>query len=464
MSIQYGVGTDSSIGANLNTFYHYRKALIDIKKEQYFGQMADTRKMPKHFGKTIKQFHYLPLLDDRNINDQGIDASGASTADEVTITIVNGDGMTYYAVGTGVDAAAALVAAQADAVNIFKELGKFTTDYATTKAAVEALDPAWTVTEGTAVNGAGNLYGSSKDIGTISGKLPTLSESGGRVNRVGYKRITIEATLAKLGFFDEYTKESVDFDNESDLFGHISREALRGANEIVEDVLQIDLLNGAGIIMYGGDATTASEVTGANGSTASLLSYELLMKMDIELDNNRCPKSTTIITGSRMNDTRVINSARYVYVGSELIPTIKRMKDLHNNQAFIPVQQYADGGNVARGEIGAIDNMRIIVAPEMLHWAGVGAAEGTNDGYRATGGKYDVFPALAVGSGSFTTIGFQTNGKSVKFKIKHAMPESPESYANDPYGETGFHSIKWYYATMILRPEWIAMAKVVAEL
>ncbi len=70
---------------------------------------------------------------------------------------------------------------------------------------------------------------------------------------------------------------------------------------------------------------------------------------------------------------------------------------------------------------------------------------------------------LVVGDESFTTVGFQTDGKSVKFKIKHSKPGSPESYANDPYGETGFMSIKWYYGFMALRPERIAVVKTIAE-
>jgi N4-gp56 family major capsid protein len=71
---------------------------------------------------------------------------------------------------------------------------------------------------------------------------------------------------------------------------------------------------------------------------------------------------------------------------------------------------------------------------------------------------------LVVGSGSFTTIGFQTDGKSVKFKMFHKKPGEGVADRNDPYGETGFHSIKWYYGTMILRPEWIGVVKTVAPL
>ena len=116
------------------------------------------------------------------------------------------------------------------------------------------------------------------------------------------------------------------------------------------------------------------------------------------------------------------------------------------------------------GEIGSIAQFRIIVVPEMQSWAGVGATVSTNPGYRVTGTEYDVFPMLVVGDGSFTTIGFQTDGKTVKFKITTKMPGTATADRTDPYGEVGFSSIKWYYGTMILRPERIAVIKTVAEL
>jgi N4-gp56 family major capsid protein len=389
--MQYKAGTDSSIGANIVTLYHYKKALSDLPREMYFTQLADTITMPMHMGKTIKQHHYLPLLDDRNVNDEGIDATGAVIAD-------------------------------------------------------------------------GNLYGSSRDIGTILNKIPALTENGGKVNRVGYTRVNIEGTIQKLGFYSEFTDESRMFDDDDKLITHMTREALRGANEIVEDLLAIDLINGAGVIMYGGDATDIAEVTGADGSTASVLTYDMLVKLNTELNNNKCPRNTEIITGSRMIDTKTISSARYLYISPEVKHTVLKMKNYHDEKAFIPVHHYAEAGNIANGEEGSVDNFRIIVVNEMPIREGAGAAEGINGGYRATGGNYDVHPVLCVGNKSFTTIGFQTGGKSVKFKVKMSMPGSTESYAVDPYGETGFYSIKWYYGTMILRPEWLAVCNVVAEL
>ena len=442
-------------------FYWQRKALIDLKKEQFFGQLADTTSMPKNFGKTIKRYHYIPLLDDRNINDQGIDATGLSVADEVTITVTDPAGDTRYVVGNGANAATALTNAQAKAVSLFKNIGAFTTNYATTVTAMKTAG--WDVHAGTAVNNGGNLYGSSKDVGTIVGKLPAISETGGRVNRVGFTRLTLEGTIDNFGFFDEYTEDSVQFDNDADLMQHISRETLRAANYIVEAQIQIDLLNGANVVYYGGDATSLSELTGEASATASVLDYETLVRVETILNNNLCPKDTTIISGSRMVDTRTIGAARYAYVGSELKMQLLKMKNFHNEAAFIPVQQYAEAGKVASGEIGSIGNYRFIENPNMFHWDGAGATVANNGGYLESNGKYNVYPVLVVGSGSFTTIGFQTDGENTKFKILHKAPGKEMANRNDPYGKIGFYSIQWWYGTMILRPEWIACIKVVAE-
>ena len=387
-----GTGSDQ-----MNTFFWLKKAIIETRKEQFFMPLASVTNMPKNYGKTIKVYEYVPLLDDRNINDQGIDANGA--------TIANG-----------------------------------------------------------------NLYGSSRDVGSITGKLPLLTENGGRVNRVGFTRLTMEGSIHKFGFFYEFTQETMDFDSDDGLKDHLSRELLNGAVQLTEAVLQKDLLAGAATILYAGAATSDDEVTGEVVSSvpASLVSYRNLMRLDQILTDKRTPKQTKVITGSRLIDTKVIPSGRVAYVGSELVPLLKEMKDLFDNKAFIEVQHYADAGTVLNGEIGSIDAFRFIQVPEMLHWAGAGAEVGTNPGYRSTtvGGdeRYDVFPILVVGDDSFTTIGFQTDGKTVKFSVITKMPGAATADRNDPYGETGFSSIKWYYGILIKRSERLGLIKTVAPI
>ncbi|QYN79877.1 major capsid protein [Kosakonia phage Kc283] len=380
-------GRESSIGPQIVTAYYQRKALEELRKEQFFTQLATATAIPSNFGKTIKRFHYMPILDDRNVNDEGIDATGAK--------IVNG-----------------------------------------------------------------NLYGSSKDIGTVPGKLPVLGENGGRVNRVGVTRLELEGTFEKFGFFTEYTRDSLNFDTDADLLMHINRELLTAANQITEDALGIDLINNAGTIRYAGDATSRAEI-----GQGDIVTYTDLMRLSIDLDNNRTPKHTTILTGTRNIDTRVVPAARYAYIGSELIPTLRAMVDLHGNPAFISAEHYAAGTTLATGEVGQIDQFRFIVNPNMFKWEGAGATLETGDDavYYNNGENYDVFPILVVGDESFATITFQTSGNTVKFEINHKKPGDNLDRL-DPYGETGFISIRWFYGFMALRPERIALVMTAAKM
>ena len=470
MTRQYNApaeGSPSTIGNQIRINKFERKALIEAAKEMYFGQLADTTSMPKHMGKEIIKYHYLPILDDRNINDQGIDANGSSATFKKTIFLQR-PGERFHvqdnnliAVGEGATDAAATTAAEAAAESIFKNNQTFDTNYTTSKAAMEA--DGWVVNDTTpSVPNTGNLYGSSKDVGVISGKLPALTENGGKVNRVGHTRIEIKGTFEKFGFHDTYTKESLDFDSDAELEMHVRRENIRAANEICEDALQIDLLNSAGIIRFTGDATATGEISGDVGAE-TLLTYMDLQRTSIDLDDNRCPKHTTVVKGSRMVDTHTIDSARILYIGSELQTTIEGLTDQFGERAFVSREKYAAATKVMRGEIGAVYQFRVVVVPEMMNWAGAGADVTDNAGYRETNGKYDVYPLLVVGDKAFTTISFLSGGKGNKFKIKHSKPESTESYSiEDPYGEKGFHSIKWYYGFMLLRAERIALLKTVA--
>lgn len=464
-------GSASSVGTQLRTDYYKRKALIELVKEKYFTPFADTTVMPKHYGKKIRHYQWVPLLDDANINDQGIDAAGVTTTREVTITVAapgstQGLWSKEYISGEGATAALALTAAEARAEDYFRELGVFNTDYATTKAALQGLPEPWVIDDtGIDVPASGNLYGSSKDVGYIAGRLPVIGEHGGRINRVGYTRITLEGTFENLGFFSEYTKDSLNFDTEAGLMTHINREMLRGANEMTEDALQIDLLNNAGIIVYGGAATATNEINGETG-TESIVTYMDLANLTTDLDDNRTPMKTTIIKGSRMVDTRVISGARPLLIGSVLKNTVRAMVDMHGNPAFIDVKHYASAGTLMNGEIGSVDQFRIIVVPEMMHWEGAGAAVGSgagNAGYHESGGNYNVYPMLSIGEGSFTTIGFETSsGKMTKFNIIHKKPGKITADRHDPYGKTGFMSIQWWYGFMVIRPERIALIKTVA--
>lgn len=377
-----------STSDQMNTFHWIKKSLVEARKESFFTPLADMVGMPKHFGKKIKLYHYIPLLDDRNVNDQGIDAKGVAYS-------------------------------------------------------------------------GGNLYGSSRDIGTIKEKLPVVGENGGRVNRVGFSRVELEGTFNKFGVFYEWSRESFEFDSDSELRGHLSRELMNAMVQMQEAMLQIDLLESAGVHVYPGTAAAKGDVTGEG--TATIVDYDTLRRVDQILDDNRCPRNMKYITGSRNIDTKTISSARIAYVSSAVVPLLEDMKDKFGNKVWIPVQQYAAASNVLNGEVGSIGHLRFIQVPEMLCWEGKGAATSKNPGYREKDGKYSVYPILIVGSESFNTIGFQmNNANDGKFSIITKTPGRDTASFDDPYGEKGFSSLKFYYGFLCKRPERIAVVYTVA--
>lgn len=156
--------TASSIGSQINNHFYQKKALIEAAKEQYFSQLASVESMPKNMGKKIKRYHYLPLLDDANINDQGIDAAG------VTISYSNYEVRLQRLVETfAVEADATAAAAAVNAVEASTAVKSgsatpWTVTFTktvlnpTTAALADAVVAA--VPGSMSIRGSGNLYGS----------------------------------------------------------------------------------------------------------------------------------------------------------------------------------------------------------------------------------------------------------------------------------------------------------------
>lgn len=365
--------------------YFYLKPILETTlKKRKFSLLADTVAMPKNNGAKLKATVEFPVLDDRNINDQGIDARGVQTRN-------------------------------------------------------------------------GNFYGSSRDIGKIQGALPHLTEEGGRVNRFGWSRGTeIEGTINNFGIFMEYTQDLLDFDRDPQLVKRLYKEALETASQITEDNLQADLLNGAGTVIYAGNA-----VSHATMDESSVITYKTLKALEGALYNNRTPQKTRVITGSQNYDTKTLADKYTIFVPKEVLSILERLKDEFGERAFIPVEKYGAATKVMEDEVGSIANFRVVLVRDMLFWEGAGAQARPEFGLSSTGGRYNIFPALVVGEDSFSCISFQgSNGINNKFVINHQKPSESVGF-HDPYGKVGLISLQWWYGILFKRPERIAVIKTV---
>lgn len=380
--VQSSVGIQDSKQA-----FYLKPVLAESAKKRTFSKLASVMSMPRNMGKKIKQTVYYPLLDDRNLNDQGINARG--------VQIRNG-----------------------------------------------------------------NLYGSSRDIGKVLGALPVLTEIGGRVNRVGFSRTEVEGTFNKFGIFFEYSDELLKFDSDKDLYSFMYSQAVEAAEQVNEDMLQIDLLQNAGTMVYAGNA-----ISDATMNETSMVTLQTLNRLSRALDDAHSPKRTKIIKGSGNYDTRTATVYRTIFCGSNVVELLRNLSDRWGNKAFIEVHQYAAAsGSLFEDEVGIIGNFRVVQCDRMMNWQGAGAQSNPAFGLASYNGNYDVFPILCVGEDAFTTISFEgSNGLNNKFVIKSQKPNESHSVI-DPFGEIGFVSIKWWYGFLAQKPERIGLIKTVAPM
>jgi N4-gp56 family major capsid protein len=476
---------DSTVGEQIVEEAYWRKAIVDAQRDMYFMPLAEVKDMPRNSGKTMKANVYYPLLDDRNISDEGIDAAGAiqvgiDPSGQYTVLHVYLDNVNIsegntnfpdqgvYPIGGGATTGGYYVGSLPGT----DDYNDAATNPLSLAAALVALEAAVDgglsnyATEVTAVGavvdtGLSNLYGGSRDPGVITNKLPILAEGAQRVNRVGTNRVVVEGSIEQFGFFTEYTEDTLMFDTDAELMMHITTEMMHAAVEVTEDLLQKDLLfyaESAGTVKLGGTATSKGALTEA---VADRLEYDDFVNLSIELDLNRTPKHTTIITGSRMFDTRTVNSARFMYVPPEAVPFLESLEDYHGNKAMIEVRHYEGQTTTMNGEVGTIGSFRIIANPEMMYYpdagtGGVGAGISKTDG----GLQPNVYPFLVVGEDSFSTIGFMSDGKkrNTKFTIHNLRPGADSVTRENPYGNMGLMSIRWWYGFLLKRPERLAVA------
>lgn len=429
MSMKFNNGgynpATSSLGAQINDKFWSKVAVKEARKKRVFSQLGDKLVQPKNYGDTLVKYHELPIIHKLNINDQAIDANGVKLVKNKWYAYDNAGAMTGDANG-----------------------------YATKELAKTAAGAT-----GSIKSGNGNLYGGDTDFAVIKGSFPSLNEEGGKVNAVGMKRLVLEAKVTEFGFHVPFTKKMLDMDTETGLLARISREVGEAQGEIREKQIAAGLLSASEINrVLSGSASTIAEM-----GAADKVSFTDIRGMEQSLKLARSPKQTKMIDGSTKIGTVVIGAGYAAYVGQELLPVLEDMVHAGIN-VWKPVESYAAAGTIMEDEIGKVSSTRFIEVEDMIKYGGAGASstDGVNDtdveNMYVTGGKYDVFPILYVGSDSFGTIGFDGDVA----RVNTVMPTADAH--NDPYGKKGVVAISWFHGILIYRNERIRQILTTAKL
>ena len=429
MSMKFNNGgynpATSSLGAQINDKFWSKVAVKEARKKRVFSQLGDKLVQPKNYGDTLVKYHELPIIHKLNINDQAIDANGVKLVKNKWYAYDSAGAMTGDANG-----------------------------YATKELAKTAAGAT-----GSIKSGNGNLYGGDTDFAVIKGSFPSLNEEGGKVNAVGMKRLVLEAKVTEFGFHVPFTKKMLDMDTETGLLARISREVGEAQGEIREKQIAAGLLSASEINrVLSGSASTIAEM-----GAADKVSFTDIRGMEQSLKLARSPKQTKMIDGSTKIGTVVIGAGYAAYVGQELLPVLEDMVHAGIN-VWKPVESYAAAGTIMEDEIGKVSSTRFIEVEDMIKYGGAGASstDGVNDtdvaNMYVSGGKYDVFPILYVGSDSFGTIGFDGDVA----RVNTVMPTADAH--NDPYGKKGVVAISWFHGILIYRNERIRQILTTAKL
>ena len=440
--------TSTGIDEQYNDKFWSKGAIREAAKKRTFTQLGDRLTQPKHYGDEIVKERQFPILHELNRIDGGIDATTASV-------VLN----TFYAYNTAGSLVGTFNAIDyaADAGDVAGVVGsKLAQDAAVAAAA-----------GGKVLNGTGALYGGDADYAVVSGTFPSLTEEGGNVNAVNTKSVTVRGNVSEFGLHTKFTQKSIDMDSRVGILAQKTKALGEAKGDIYEQQVQADLLAASEVNRsFAGVNATSLATLDQTGE----LTFADLRLMEQELKRLLVPRDTKIISGSTKIDTKVVGKAYYVYVGQELTPMLEDMQ--HNSvNVWVPVEQYADAGMTAEGEIGKIGRFRFIEVDNMMKYRGAGAPDATvqtwatsdTAGYHATSvngatESFDVFPVLFVGSDSFATVGFEGDSS----QIKTAMPKADAH--NDPFGKNGSMSISWYFGTLIYKAERIMQVATVAPI
>jgi N4-gp56 family major capsid protein len=304
-----------------------------------------------------------------------------------------------------------------------------------------------------------------------SGSAGTIAEGAGAVNKVTPTKITMETAVARYGFMIEYTDEVVLF-SEDPVQVKYREELGYLVNQANEDLIQKDMLNGAGVVINaGGDITKAQmgSTIAADGTNEELykVSFDLIRKGVKALVRNRAKRNTEIVTGSTKIGTKPVNKAFYAIVGPEVkydLESLTRGSGTYAEEyAYVPAYKYAGAANLAEGEIGSMHDVRFIesegammeaAAGAVIPASYVGSLSYSNDG---SDDRFDIFPILFPTKGAFATVGLKGQGK-VQF---HAKAPS-DVYLDNPYGTKGFFSANMWYAGLVLDETKLARINVLA--
>lgn len=252
----------------------------------------------------------------------------------------------------------------------------------------------------------------------------------------------IETTLeqyADVQYFTDVIQDTIE-DNTLDDMVKLAAQQVAETKEIV----RFSVLKAGTNVFYSGTAAARASVNGT-------VTRGDLRRIYRSLKRNRAEEISEIVAASTKYATEPVGRAYFAVCHTDLDA------DWKNVTGFTPVEKYADSMRAMPGEIGKVENIRVITSDLFSPWLAAGTSGSTYLTNGASGtGAADVYPVLIFGQNSYAIVPLQ--GKNaVKINVINPTPSIA-----DVCGQKGAVSWKMYDGCVILNELWMARYEVAA--
>lgn len=258
----------------------------------------------------------------------------------------------------------------------------------------------------------------------------------------------VTATLQQWGELVVITDRIADL-SEDPVLKEATEEAGENAGRTLEQVTY-GVLKGGTSVFY------------ANGASRSAVNQPISLTRQRAvtrfLKRMKAKKFTKILNASTNIATRPIE-ASFVAVGH-----VDLESDIRNMQGFVPVAQYGTRQPLCEYEIGAVEDVRYVLSPDLQSIPDAGGATSTM--VTTSGSNADVYPIFYLGMDAYGLTPLRTSKDGAGKGNQPITPTviNPDTKdKSDPLGQRGYVGWKTYFTAVRLNETWMARVEVAAS-
>lgn len=192
---------------------------------------------------------------------------------------------------------------------------------------------------------------------------------------------------------------------------------------------------------YGGTGSSRATVDGK-------LTLGMVRKITKSLQANHASMVNSTLKASGDFATAPVEAGFFVYGHTDLAPDIRDMP------GFIHVKEYASGTPMP-GELGAVEDFRFILSPDLPAFLGGGAAVGATGLAASYSSKIDVYQLIIAGKDAWS----QLSVRGLSSLDPTYLPTGKKD-KGDPHGQRGYAGSIWWKSAAVENDGWLAIANV----